>query len=714
MMQIGGTATDFRFCAPVGRAKPEIGFKRRINLALYLTSMIATCGVVLNLVRGAMANKKSSKHARQYRAGGFGVKSLLPELQKAEALMIRKKWREAYQVLENLRQTYPTNVDVLTHLVNVCLELNDIPGYTQACERLLKVDPRNSDAAYGLAGGYLSCMHPLLALQAFHHALDRFPNHEKAKEARTFVAELEANMEEELKGMGLAGEEGRAIALLHEQGQAYLERGAYAQARQVEEEVLRLKPDFMSAFNNLCLIHYAEGDMDGAIAIAQQVLEQQPDNIHALSNLVRFYYLKGEREQAQQYGERLKTSQTEGWDRWTKKVEGLSYLGDDAGILEIYEQAKDADDLNITSALFHHLVAVAMERSGQSKQAKEAWKRALKRSPGFNLAQANLDDLQQPVGQRHAPWAFSLNSWINQNDVEELLAIIKSNTNADDEKLSQATQDYLNDKPYVARLIPVLLDRGDPVGREFAVRLAGFVNTPETLAALRDFALSQSGPDALRHQAAIKASEAGLLPSETIRMWLQGEWREISLIAYEFYDEPPHKHPRKVQNWLRDALSLLRQRNVKAAEQAEKLLKQALDVEPDAPDLLNNLAAAYEVQGRSEESQALVRQIVDQYPDYVYARASLAKLNILNGDLEAAEALLKPLLSCKRFHVDDFGVFSSAYIQLLMAKHQPDAAKAWLHMWEQVNPAQPELLYWQTQLKSPDMLKTLSKLFKGT
>lgn len=628
--------------------------------------------------------------------------------------MVRQKWTEAQQVLESLNQSYPNHPDVLIHLVNVCLELHDMPAYTRACEQLRKADPKNSDAAYALAGGYLSGLHPLLALQAFHHALDRFPHHEKAQGARKLVADLEVQMEKTLEEMDLSGEDGQTIALLHEQGQAYLERGDYPQARQAEEEVLRLKPDFLSAYNNLCLISYAEGNLDQAITIAQQVLQQQPDNIHALSNLTRFCYLNGELEQAQQYGEQLKASQAAGWDPWTKKAEALSYLGDDAGVLQVFEQAKTASDLSITGAMFFHLVGVAMERSGQTKAARKQWQRALERSPGFALAQANLNDLKRPVGQRHAPWAFGLSEWINRAELQGLTTIIqsiaKSDESDDDARLTQATQRFLRQHPRIAQLIPTLLDRGDPVGREFAFRFASIAKTPETLAALRDFALSQAGPDELRHQAAMKATDAGLLPTEKVLMWLKGQQQEIGLITYEFHDDPPRQHSHQVENWLKQAISLLHQRDAKAAEQAEQLLKQALEAEPNMPDLWNNLARAYEIQERTEESQALMHQIVEQYPDYVYARASVAKLQIRRGELEAAEALLKPMVSWKRFHIADFGAFSSAYIELLIAQNHTEAAEIWLQMWEGLDPDHPELMDWKTRLAGPSLLKKLSKL----
>jgi len=49
--------------------------------------------------------KKKQPLARK--ALGFGAKNLTTELHKAEALMVRKKWAEAREILNDLSQTYP-------------------------------------------------------------------------------------------------------------------------------------------------------------------------------------------------------------------------------------------------------------------------------------------------------------------------------------------------------------------------------------------------------------------------------------------------------------------------------------------------------------------------------------------------------------------------------------------------------------------------------
>jgi tetratricopeptide (TPR) repeat protein len=524
---------------------------------------------------------------------------------------------------------------------------------------------------------------------------------------------LEANIDDFLADLKLTGERGIELGILHERGQVYLAQGEYQKAREVEEEVLRQLPDFTSAQNNLSLISFAQGNVDEAIATAQKVLEIQPDNIHALSNLTRFHCLKGQIEQAKPFAERLKASQANAWDVWTKKVEALNYLADDEGILEVFDRAKASGDLKSSdiNALFYHFVAVALARLGQTQKAREQWQEALKRSPGLELAQENLEDFKKPIGQRHAPWSFYLSNWLTKKTIDDLVTLISPTAKSKDETLiTKATKRFLAEHPDFAQIVPILLDQGDPQGREFAFRLASITKTPEMLTVLRDFALGQSGPDEMRHQAAIKVSEAGLLPSESVHMWIQGEWREVNLISYEFHEESTATHSRKVNQWLGQAISLMKTSDKKDAEEAENLLKKALEVEPDSPDLLNNLAGAYELQGRSEESIDLMRKITELYPDYIFARVTVARLHIRQGETDTAEVLLKPLISRKRFHFDEFAAFCNAYLELLLAQHKRDAARAWLKMWEGVDPEHPDIMKWKVRIEGPGLLEKLSKM----
>jgi len=620
----------------------------------------------------------------------------LDELRKVETLIRRKRWAEAVEMLESLNHRYANRPEVLSALANTHYELGDMQRYQAVCERLLKTTPGDADLTLALARAYVKNMWPALALRTYRRFLDRWPDHSQADEARTMVAELKARMDDILVDLGLDVEGGLELATWHEEAQSLLAQGEYRQAHRVEQQLLRRHPGFAPALNNISQIDFLQGRREGAIGVARQVLAFDPDNFHALSNLARYLCLNGRVDEAQTWAERLKAVESDQVDVWVKKAEALSYLGDDEGVLDAFAGAERAGHLDLVDPILYHLAAVAAMRLGREDEARRHWQRARELSPGLELVQDNLDDLRKPVAERHAPWVSAFPNWASERIVRDLLQEIEPASRRGEEAASQAARRYLRRHPEIVGLVPQLLDRGDPQGREFALRIALMTRTPEMLDALRDFALSRRGPDAMRMLAAHAASEGRVLPSGLARLWMRGEWREILLLGFELHDEDDgFEHRPQVDRLLVKATTALQQREGRRAEQ---LLLQALEAEPDAPDLLNNLAAAYGLQGRRQEAESLVRQVHERHPDYVFARTSVARIFVDRGEIDQAKALLEPLFSRKRLHYGELGALCEAQIELYLAQDDFDGARSWLDMWADADPEEPAVERWRARL----------------
>jgi tetratricopeptide (TPR) repeat protein len=622
-------------------------------------------------------------------------------------MMRRGQWKQAREVLESLDEQYPNRADVLAALATLYHVTQDLPNYLLACTQLSQLQPDDSDITLMLAGAYVANLRPILALRTFQQFLDRWPNHHRADEVRDTMAQLEETKNQIIAEVGLSIEDSLDVAALHETTQSCIEQGQFAEGRQAVEALLRIRPDSIPDLNNLSLIYFLESDLEQAIATAQHVLDLDPNNIHAVSNLTRYRCLNGQIDEAKPLAERLKAVASDQNDSWIKKAEALSFLGDDQGVLDAFNGTQQAGVLDSPeiSPLLYHLAGVAAMRLGQDKQARQYWQQALKLDPRFELAQENLADSQQLMGQRHGPWAFELNSWITPHAFRDLASLHDPERIDDEVFVRESAQRYLQQHPEVASLVPLLLDRGDVKARQFALSLAIMADTPQMHSALRDFALSQRGPDRMRQQAAQVVSQAGLFPPGLVRMWLEGEWREVMLLGFELHDEQTQPHESRVQKLARDAVVAAKQGNV---EKSQQLLKQALKIEPNASDLLYNLAGTYEQQGQSEEAFEIVRQLHQQNPDYVFARVGLAHNQIKRGELDEADALLQPLMSRKRFHYSEFDAFCNARIELYLAQKNPDSARSWLDMWAMTNPDTPALEYWRMRLDKAKRKKQLS------
>ena len=144
-------------------------------------------------------------------------------------------------------------------------------------------------------------------------------------------------------------------------------------------------------------------------------------------------------------------------------------------------------------------------------------------------------------------------------------------------------------------------------------------------------------------------------------------------------------------------------------EKAERILNRALELIPDSPGLLNNLAVAYELQGRTKKAHAMVREINERFPDYLFARVTVARMAITDGDLDRAHDLLDPLLQRKKLHFSEFNKLVAALIELYLAEDGLEAARGWINMWEQVEPDAAQLSYYKMRVGMPRLSQLLTR-----
>jgi tetratricopeptide (TPR) repeat protein len=652
--------------------------------------------------------KKNKKRRRSRRQGPSLDRRVQSQLWEVADLVHREKWAEARAVLEPLNSRHPRQVDILSALAEVLHHLGDYARYEAVCAELSSLNPNDPAFTLSLGGAYLLNGRPALALRTLQRFVDRWGNDPKAGEVRTTIAEVGARLDGMLAEQGLAGvADSRLLAEQHEEVQALLNEGQFTRSRRIAEQLLQRWPDFKPALNNLSLASFGEGNFDQAIAAAQRVLALDADNYHALANLVRFCVVAGRHAEALAAAERLKALHSSAPGLWLKKAEALSYLGDDAGVLEALRSRQHAGESDARSqALLYHLAAVAASRLGKEKEARGYWQRALQVMPGCEPARDNLDDLAQPVGKRHAPWPFAMTNWLPQEPVGELVRRLKPVARArDDQAVTNEVRRYLQNHPELTALVPILFDRGDPAAREFAFRLCRMAETPELHQALADFALSRRGPDELRLEALQAAVRAGLLSSGAHRVFLDGQWRETLAFGFELHGEAITPHSPAVEPLARQAIEAIHKGD---GPRGERLLRKALELEPDSIPLRNNLASAYLAQGRGQEAEAEIRAIHAEHPDYLFGRVNMSQFYVREGRLDKAQEMLDPLLSRRRLHFTEFASLCMGQINLLLARGERQAAQSWLGLWEQADPDHPALAEWRRRVRRPSWLHKLA------
>jgi tetratricopeptide (TPR) repeat protein len=644
-----------------------------------------------------MSKKKKGPRGRPKGKGAHA--RLREQLGEVETLLRRGKWVEADERLEALDRQCGGPAEILALRLQVAVQLKDFATQLEVTERLVALLPDDPMLQLQLAAAYVNNHWSALALRAFHSFVERWPHHPEASRIRQTVEIMEPEYREYLAEIGLGGPDELQRAAQHEQVQVLLARGKFEKARQLAARLIEALPHFAPPYNNSAQASALEGDYAQAIELSRRVLAFDPDNIHTRSNLIRFLCQIGQFDEAKEEAKRLRELKPAHGEGWVKVVEAMAILGNDAGVLRAAEHARQSPPASPGSAaLCEHLAAVAAYRQGRHDEAHRYWEQALRHQPNFEPARANLEDLRRPVTERHAPWPFSMAHWLPEKFITELMTLVQvGGPRLSNEEVRQRMAVFLERHPEAERVTPALFDRGDEGARTWALNLALMVRTPFLLEALRDFTLSDRGPDQQRVQASQVLSEAGMLDSP-VRMWLQGQWRDVSMMGFEVSGDPVRNHPPQVAELTERGVEAL---NARDGVAAESILRQALALEPNAPDILNNLGLALIQQGRQDEADQLLHDLHARFPDYLFARVTLARRATLAGRLDEADALLEPLLKTRKLHFAEFAVLAMAEIELQLAHGRPEGADSWLDMWERTMPDHPKLPYWRRLVRGP-------------
>ncbi|MDB9311616.1 tetratricopeptide repeat protein [Spirulina sp. CS-785/01] len=651
-----------------------------------------------------MAKNKKTRKTHRSAAKGFGMNpsAVKGGIIRAEREIAQGNLEKALEQLIDLDERYPDHAEVLELLALLSFELDYLPKHQEVMERLAKLRPHDFNTLVSLGGAYWENDRFRLALDLFRQVRKQFPTHPTIKEIEATIAHLETQLADIADDLGIElDEQAYELIRLHEKTLSALETGRFGECRDYGQQVLELNPDFLPAWNNMAMAYWLDDLREDAIAITQKAFDLDPNNIHALGNMIQYQVLEGHLPEAQTYKEQFTAAiadHPEKPEHWLKGVEILSFLEDDDAILDLLQQVEAQERLEEMYPVFYHHTAVALMNKGQEAKAKAFWEQAVKEFPGLDIARENLEDLKYPVGFRNCPWRFPLPQWVSLNMTRDLFAILddESDPNPD------AIQTYLEQYPQWNSLVPQLLRSGDHHARLLALRFANAARTPPLVEAVRDFALSQLGPDKLRYEAASIAVQEGYLVPGEMKFWFKGEWQTVLLLGIELHDQPyGGPHSPKVQQLLRQGTQALRQQD---GEKAEQMLNQALQEEPEASDLNFNLAIAYQMQGRQEETLTLLQKIFDQSPDYPFARTALAKLFIDRKQLDLADTLLKPMITWKAMHFQAFSAFCQVQIELKLAQKRWDLAKSWLKAWREVEPEHPNLEHWEEMLQNSSKL----------
>lgn len=632
-------------------------------------------------------------------------------LAQAEELLSEGDPQHALNLLHGLDNKFPHQPDVLGLTANAYLDTGNQHGYLQAIYKLHEITPNRADVKLGLAGAYLTNGYLALALQTFRQFIKHWSRDERAPDVQKTIQQLEKGLEEILAELGDVSEKGYEFACQHEELRLMMESGNYSRCRQLAKKLLQQRPTFTPILNNLSQVEWLEGNLEQAIETGRKVLEIESQNIHALSNLTRFLFMQRKRDKADILAKQLKDSNAPAVDRWVKKAEALSFIGDDDGVLDLLEQAKSAKETDQMNEMIWHWFAVAEYRMGTHSKARSHWQKCAKLAPYFEMANKNLAEMKKPLHERVCPQAFSLETWIPRKTLETLTSSVERTARKkNDDAFRKEVIEYFNRHPEFIQFVPAALTSGDEMSREFALQLADMSAHPAILDALKIFALGQDGPDSIRLDASQILSKHGVLKSgEMVDLWLEGEWKPIMMMGFQISYDPPERPTLKpvAQHLMEKAVYALR---AKKGDEAEFHLRKALEIQKDEPGLLNNLAVALSMQGKHTEAEKIANEIPTRFPDYFFGQVIAVRKAIQAGELEKAKPILDRMMQKQELHVTEFGAMCACQIDFMIEDDKPEGAVSWFEMWQEGYPDDPALKGYEDRIA---MIEVFTKLKNG-
>lgn len=540
-------------------------------------------------------------------------------LEEADNFLVQGESKQALEILNELNKSFPRQPDVRGLMANANLDLDNQHGYLHAIHDLHELTPNRAEVKLGLAGAYLSNGYPALALQTFRQFLKRWSHDERASDVQKTIPQLENVLGELLHNLGDSLDTGFEFACQHEELRLLMETGNHTRCRQLAKKLLQERPDFVPILNNLSQVDWLEGDLPGAIETSHKVLEIDPQNVHALSNLTRYLFMQGKNDQAREFAKRLKDSNADAAERWVKVGEALSFIGDDDGLLSLFDQAKNANELDQWNENLWHWCAAAEYRKGNIPAARKHWQTSLKRAPYFSLAAKNLEELKKPQHERACPQIFPLEMWITRKTLESLVTATKRAANQKNDTVFRAKiAEDIERHPELIHFVPAALASGNEHCKEFAINLADMSAHPAILDSLKEFALGQNGSDALRMETAQILTKHGIFKSgETIDLWIEGASRPLMMLGFQISSDAQDRRKLKpaAQHLMEQAIYALRDED---GTKAEIHLRKALEIQKDEPGLFKNLAVALSMQGKHDEAGAIADEIPTRFPDYFF------------------------------------------------------------------------------------------------
>ncbi|MCF8005400.1 MAG: tetratricopeptide repeat protein [Chromatiaceae bacterium] len=437
--------------------------------------------------------------------------------------------------------------------------------------------------------------------------------------------------------------------------------------------------DLTSARNNqiTCLFHLER--IDEALALALESWRRDDENLYALGWVASLRLYQGNVDGASGLCTRLAMMTARRVDEALPQLIALLLLDQPESAWAAYQRAVEApwwDGIQeLTTTIMTHLGACAAARCGEIKQARRLWREIEQASPSFRLAAPNR--LAATDAEPLLPAALEMHNALPVGRLNALRAQAQAGQS------KRAEQSLFGISASNAYLRALSINGDESLRQVVSLLLMHRLQQHDKAAAevLRELVRLPIGTQNERFSVLKALRDAGQVgEDELIEFWDGDALRAIKLFEMEVHREP-------TDSGLPDALDDLLDEarddyNKHQFEASESKLQPILESFPDHPQTLMILASIRHMARRRAEAEQLLRQAIEANPDYLLARCNLARALIMRGDLEAASDLLEGHREQHRIHILDLIHLNGTLAMLESARGEDEVAESQLNLVE--------------------------------
>ena len=617
----------------------------------------------------------------------------------------------AIEKLDAMRKSHPDDRHLLVAYMDACLDAKRNRELRLACGEWVARHPDDREIWRQYAGACFQESYMHAGQRAAQIVVQRWPGTEEARVCGVFLLVAEETYASMTRWMGPHPSD--EMLTCHEQIREATEMGDFEEGVRLATPAAARWPECQPIRNNLAISLGFMGRYDDVIVECRSALQVVPGNVFAGATLTRSLYLLGRDEEARRALDDLLSTPSQRGERWSKVAETLALMGEEERLLAwarpVIEQNLDQETDPVYRAMLRHYTACAEYRQGDERAARKLWREALQmyRIPS---AVENLADLDRALDDRHAAWYFSRHELFPRPLIEGLLERIGGKTS---EQTTLLCREFVGQHPPLRRLMRVLLEQGDPGGREFACQLCKMVADNESLDLLLEFAQGRWGNLSLRLKALNTVRSHGRFTEKLLKTWMNGKPSEVMSLSFSITREPQREVADPVLRKMLERAHAALQRD--DFLQAEQLFKEATRLDPEDPGHHFNLASVREMGRLGHDYKRAMQVIHERWPDYGFAKMAVAIQLAQRGQWQEASVLVRPVMEQTELHFTEFRMLAMCQVAIGIASQQFPSAKSWLDMAKSILPDEFDLhkmLQEQiTMAETPGLMSRAMKLF---